>query len=92
MPTDAPVTGASVSQLISACTQLPWSSSHDTYSMATWASTRQIFLPRRGRRDTSASVPRWPCSRRATTAPMNVSHTNSQRETSSDMVRPELKA
>ena len=49
------------------------------------------LLARGGSRDTSMSVPRWACSRSATTAPMNVIQTNSQRETSSDTVIDELK-
>lgn len=90
MPTDAPVTGASVSALISIWAQLPLSSSQETYSIEICARTRQTFLPAAGRRDTKTSVPRCPCSRKATTAPMKVSHTNSHRDSSSDTVMPEF--
>ena len=92
MATDAPVTGASTSQLILVCARLPSKSSQVTYSISRWPTMRQAFLPAFGRRATSMSVPRWPCSLIATIAPRKVIHTNSQRETSSLIVMPESKA
>ena len=74
------------------CARLPLNSSQDTYSISTWPITRQTFLPHTGRRATSMSVPRWPCSLSATMAPRKVSQTNSQRDISSLTVMPELKA
>jgi hypothetical protein len=52
----------------------------------------QIFLPSGPSLPTSMSVPRWALLRRAATAPRKVSQTNSQRESSSEMLKPELKA
>ncbi|MNY21434.1 hypothetical protein D3C86_1549810 [compost metagenome] len=86
-----PVTGAATSQLIRAWSRLPSSSSQAMNSISSWPATRQAFLPNSGSRDTSMSVPRWACSLSATIAPRKVTHTNSQRETSSDTVMPELK-
>ena len=74
------------------CSTLPCSSSQVTNSISIWLASRQARLPQFGRRLTRLSTPRWPCSRIATMAPRKVSQTNSQRDTSSDTVIPELKA
>ena len=55
---NAPVTGASTSQLIFICATLPSKSSQVTYSISRWPTMRQAFLPDFGRRATSMSVPR----------------------------------
>ena len=91
MAIEAPLIGARTSQLMWACCRLPSRNSQVMYSISAWPATRQIFLPARGRRETSMSVPRWSWEWMATTAPMKVSQMNSQRETSSLMAMPELK-
>ena len=60
-------------------------------SMATYDSAKQNFLPAAPSLPTSMSVPKWPCSFKATIAPMKVIQTNNQRDNSSDKVMPELK-
>ncbi len=52
---------------------------------------KQIRLPAGDRIRTRLSTPRCECSRTATMAPRKVSHTNSQRDNSSETVMPELK-
>ena len=52
---------------------------------------KQIFLPSGGSARTRVSTPRWACWRSATMAPRKVSQTSSQRDSSSEVVIPELK-
>src|SRR5690606_32736651 len=63
----------------------------DTYSMTACARPKQARRTGRGIRRTTMSVPRWARSLSATMAPRKVSHTNSQRESSSEIRMPELK-
>ena len=53
---------------------------------------KQTRLPSGGSARTSVSTPRWACWRNATMAPRNVSQTSSQRDSSSEVAMPELKA
>ena len=74
------------------CSQLPCRNSQVTYSISTWLTIRQAFLPTVGRRLTTMSTPRCPCSRNAMIAPRKVIQTNRKRDSSSDTVMPMLKA
>ena len=81
-----------VVQLITDCSYDPLNSSQHVNSISSRPRPMQIFLPNGPRRPTSMSVPRCPLSRKATMAPRKVNQTKSQRESSSDTLKPELKA
>ena len=69
----------------------PLNSSHRQYSISSRDRPMQTFLPAGPSLPTSMSVPRCWLLRTATTAPRKVSQTNSQRDSSSEMLNPELK-
>ena len=91
MAIDTSITALVVSQLITAWSYEPLNSSQQTNSISVCPTTKQNFFPAMGKRDTRVSEPRCAPSYTATMAPIKVSHTNNQRDNSSDTVMPELK-
>ena len=63
MATEAPVTGASTSQLMRVCARLPENSSQRDLEHQQLADDEaDLLAPRAAGAPTSMSVPRWPCS------------------------------
>ena len=85
------MTALVVPRLTTVWAQAPVNICQQMNSISNWVAAMHSFLPASGRREISASVPRWARSRMATRAPMKVIQTKSQRDSSSDTAMPLLK-